>query len=109
MYQIPKDTPLLTASSAISTDLDGEAVILDTDASEYYGLNEVGTRIWTLLQEPRTFEELVDALLEEYDVDRDQCEEDVSELLEQMMEKDLLDVDSDALKSNERDSPHGEP
>ena len=100
MDQIPEDTALVTASSAISTDLEGEAVILDTDASEYYGLNEVGTRIWTLLEEPRTFEELVSALLEEYDVDRDQCEEDVRELLGQMMEKDLLDLHPDASQSD---------
>lgn len=100
MDQIPKDIPLVTASSAISTDLEGEAVILDTDASEYYGLNEVGTRIWTLLEEPKTFEELVSALLEEYDVDRDQCEEDVSKLLRQMMEKDLLNVQPNAPKSD---------
>jgi len=100
MDQIPKNIPLVTASSAISTDLEGEAVILDTDASEYYGLNEVGTRIWTLLEEPKTFGELVSALLEEYDVDRDQCEEDVSKLLHQMMEKDLLNAQPNAPKSD---------
>lgn len=100
MVQITEDTTFVTASSAISTDLEGEAVILDTAASEYYGLNEVGTRIWTLLQEPRTFKELIGALLEEYSVDRDQCEEDVRELLDQMMEKGLLELHSDDLQSD---------
>lgn len=101
MSQITEDTTFVTASSAISTDLEGEAVILDTDASEYYSLNEVGTRIWTLLQEPRTLDEIVDALLEKYSVDRDQCEEDVRELLGQMMEKDLLEVRPDDSKDDE--------
>lgn len=101
MSQITEDTTFVTASSAISTDLEGEAVILDTTASEYYGLNEVGTRVWTLLQEPKTLDEIVDALLEEYSVDRDQCEEDVKELIDQMMEKDLLEVHSDHSKDDE--------
>ena len=95
MGQITEDTTFVTASSAISTELEGEAVILDTAASEYYGLNEVGTRIWTLLQEPRTLDEIVKVLVEEYSVDRDQCEEDVRKLLNQMMEKNLLEVRPD--------------
>lgn len=95
MDQITEDTTFVTASSAISTELEGEAVILDTAASEYYGLNEVGTRIWTLLQEPRTLDEIVKVLVEEYSVDRDQCEEDVRKLLNQMTEKNLLEVRPD--------------
>ncbi len=92
MGQITEDTTFITSPSAISTELEGEAVILDTAASEYYGLNEVGTRIWSLLQEPKTLDEIVDVLLEEYSVDRDQCEDDVRELLNQMTEKNLLEV-----------------
>ena len=95
MSQITEDTTLVTASNAISTDLEGEAVILDTAASEYYSLNEVGTRIWTLLQEPRTLEEIVDALLEEYSVDRDRCEKDARALLDEMVDMDLIDVQPD--------------
>jgi len=88
---IAEDTTLTAVSSAVSTDLEGEAVILDTATGEYYGLNEVGAHIWTLLQEPLTFTELVDALLEEYDVDRSRCETEVEELLRQMMERSLLE------------------
>jgi len=101
MVQITEDTTFVTASSAISTELEGEAVILDTAASEYYGLNAVGTRIWTLLQEPKTLDEIVDVLLEEYSVDRDQCEEDVRKLLNQMMEKNLLEIRRNDSKDGE--------
>lgn len=92
--KISEDTTLVAASSVVSTDLEGEAVLLDPTAGEYYGLNEVGTHIWTLLQEPMTFGEIVDALLDEYEVDRNQCEEEVRDLLDQMMEKSLLEVQS---------------
>jgi hypothetical protein len=90
---IAQDTTLAAVSSAVSADLEGEAVILDTATGEYYGFNEVGARIWTLLQEPMTFTALVDALLEEYRVDRDQCEAEVKDLLRRMAEKNLLELD----------------
>jgi len=71
---------------------------LDTASGEYFGVNEVGARIWTLLQEPMTFAALVDALLEEYRVDRDQCEEEVEDLLRKMADKDLIEL-TDPCKS----------
>jgi hypothetical protein len=91
---IAEKTRFVATSHAVSTDLEGEAVILDTSAGEYYGLNEVGARIWTLLQEPMAFAELVDALVEEYAVDREQCEAEVRGLLGQMVEKNLLEIQS---------------
>lgn len=66
-------------------------MILDTATGEYYGLNEVGARIWALLQEPMAFSALVDALLEEYEVDRERCEAEVRDLLGRMEEKDLVE------------------
>jgi len=41
-----------------------EAVILDLKSGVYYGLNDVGTRIWHLIQEPKTLNEIQDAILE---------------------------------------------
>lgn len=93
VHPISDDTTLTAVSSAVSADLEGEAVVLDTATGEYYGLNEIGARIWTLLQEPMTFSALVDVLLEEYAVDRDRCEEEVGDLLGQMKEKNLLDLE----------------
>jgi hypothetical protein len=90
--QITEGTTLVVGARSVSADLEGEAVILDTVDGEYYGLNEVGARIWTLLQEPTTFGELVDTLIEEYRVDRDRCAAEVRTLLGQMEEKDLLEV-----------------
>lgn len=87
------NTTLTAVSSAVSADLEEEAVILDTASGEYYGLNEVGARIWVLLQEPITFSALVDALLEEYEVDRNRCEEEVGDLLNRMEERNLLEFD----------------
>ena len=48
--------------------LDGEAVLLHLDSGKYFGLNEVGTRIWELLAEHRETGAVCRALLAEFDV-----------------------------------------
>ncbi len=67
-----------------------EAVILNLKAGVYYGLNSVGARIWSLVQEPRTVSDIRDALVEEYDVDPDRCERDLLLLLRDLATKELI-------------------
>jgi Coenzyme PQQ synthesis protein D (PqqD) len=60
------------------------------------GLNEVGARIWNLIQEPRTVGAVLDAVLEEYDVALNQLEPDLLALLEEMANKELIEVEESA-------------
>jgi hypothetical protein len=76
----------------VSSDLGGEAVILGLTSGVYYGLDTVGTFVWNLLQEPRTIASLRDAILEEYDVEPDRCEQDLLALLERLRDENLVEV-----------------
>ena len=60
---------ITVSSNQISCDLAGEIAILNLDNGVYYGLDPVGARLWTLLQEPQTFAQVRGALLLEFDVD----------------------------------------
>ncbi len=71
-------------------DLDDEAVLLDVVTGHYFGLNPVGRRIWTLLDQPRRIEELVDALADEYEVPRADLQRDVVAFLERLHTKGLI-------------------
>lgn len=84
-------TTIVAAKEQISCDLLGEAVILDLKSGIYYGLDEVGARIWALLQEPRQVNEILNALLEEYDVDLPRCEIDLIGLLRQLRAVGLVE------------------
>jgi len=46
---IPFDTRLVAPTDVLMRELDGEAVILDLKSETYFGLDDVGTRIWTHL------------------------------------------------------------
>jgi len=93
---IARDTTVVVSPHQVSTTLGQEAVILGAEAGQYFGLNEVGARIWELVQTPVRVSEICAALCEEYEVSAAQCEQDVLVLLNELRAKGLLDVRTDA-------------
>ena len=55
-----------------------------------FGFNEVATSVWRLLDKPRSFDQLRDALLVEYDVPIDRCTLELHELLDELTAKKLV-------------------
>lgn len=80
------------AGDQISSDLAGEAVILNLREGVYYGLDDVGARIWNLIQEPQSVEQVCDRIFEEYDVSAGQCERDVLALVGELEAAGLITV-----------------
>jgi len=88
------ETQKITISEeALSQEVNGETVILDLKSESYFGLDEVGTRIWQLLQEHGDVRKTFDVMLDEFDVEEDQLENDMSALLDEMLEKGLLHIE----------------
>jgi hypothetical protein len=83
------DTPK-HAGETVVRELSGEVFIVHLDTSELHGLNEVGSRIWTLVDGERRVSDIVDTLLGEYDVDRGLLEHDVLDFLDTLAAKDLI-------------------
>jgi len=81
-----------TPDGIVYRDLQGEAVLLNLNTGIYFGLDLVGTRIWSLLQEQRSLQQILDCLLQEYEVTEAQCREDLLNLIAQMREKGLIEV-----------------
>jgi hypothetical protein len=91
---IALETTVVVSANQVSTSLGHEAVILGADAGEYYGLNEVGARIWELVQQPVQVSEICAVVCAEYEVPTEECERDVLELLTELRGRGLLDVGS---------------
>ena len=68
----------------------GHTVLLDYAGGQYYGLDEVGTRIWELLRGGSTLSAIVDRLQAEYDVPREVLHEDASALLAELAGRRLV-------------------
>ena len=88
MFQRNKD--LLTSN------LDEDLVMLSVQTGKYYGVNSVGRRIWELLVLPMSVPQISDELLKEYEVSREQCEQEVLGFLKELEVQQLLSKPVDA-------------
>jgi hypothetical protein len=86
------ETVVVAARDQVSADLEGEAVILSLADGVYYGLDDVGARVWELLRQPRTVAELRDAVTAEYEVDAATAERDLLDLLAELAERRLVEI-----------------
>lgn len=73
------------------TTIDGEEVIMSVKHGQYYGLEGVGLRVWELIEEPRSFEQLVDHIQEEFEVELEICEKDLVAFLSEMERLELIE------------------
>jgi hypothetical protein len=89
---IPLDAAVVVTTAQLSTRLGDEVVILGLRNSEYYGLSDVGVRIWELLQTPQTLSAVVDAVVAEYDVERDRAVADLITLLQDLQARGLVAI-----------------
>lgn len=73
-------------------DLEGEIVLLNLKTGIYFGLNPMGTRIWHLLRAHESLQKVLDSLVEEYEVTKAQCEEDLLSFVAVLREKGLIEL-----------------
>ncbi len=73
-------------------ELQGESVLLNLKSGRYFGLDEVGTRMWTALTSAESLQAASGVLLAEYDVDAERLYADLRALVEKLAEHGLLEV-----------------
>lgn len=74
------------------TDLDGEKVMMNLDKGQYFMMNEVGSRIWEIIEAPIQVKVIIEKLREEYEVDEQTCTDNVLEFLKSLNEADLINI-----------------
>ena len=72
--------------------LDDGAVMLNLNNEQYYGLGDVGARLWQLLDEHADLELVVTAMLEEYDVEEGVLRTDLAKFLDELQDVGLLSI-----------------
>lgn len=92
MSTLSPETTVAASGDQVSSKVSDEEVILNLENGTYYGLNPVGARIWGLIQKPISVANVVEKLLEDYEVSQEQCLRDVIDLLSEMREEDLVEV-----------------
>jgi hypothetical protein len=86
------DTRVSIPLDVLVSELSGELVILNLDNESYYGLDEVGTHMWTALTTSETIQSAYDGLLAEYEVGEERLRQDLTDLLGKLITQGLVEV-----------------
>ena len=78
------------AAALLEAEVGEDLLGLDAAAGACFGFNSVAADVWRLLDAPRSFDELHEALLQDYDVSSAVCAADLRELLDVMIEQGLV-------------------
>ena len=96
MYRL-QNLPLQSAAKVVACSdafidakIDDEIVALSIERGICYGMNRVSSRIWTLLANPMRIGDLCTTLVTSYQVDREVCEQQVLDLLEELRAEGLI-------------------
>lgn len=92
MITFAPETVVVASRDQVASDLAGETVLLSMTTARYYGLANVGARIWELLREPVRVSAICDTIAREYDVAPDRCRADVVRFLTELAANGLIEV-----------------
>jgi len=90
MSSLSDDLVLRGSDDVLVRALDGEAVLLDMASGKYFGLNEVGARIWELLATGESVGAIRRAIVAEFEVDEARAGEDLAALLTELETRGLV-------------------
>lgn len=75
------------------SNLQDESVILNLNSERYFGLDNVGTRMLSVLSASNSIETAYQRLLAEYDVDPQALRQDLSSLIENLLQQGLVAIE----------------
>lgn len=76
--------------SLLASQVNDDVVLFSAERGMYYGTQAVGGRIWSLIQHEMSVSDICDQLLAEFTVERENCESDVLQFLEQLETEGLV-------------------
>ena len=89
---LPAEQRFAVPADVLVNIVDGQSVLLNLKSERYFGLDEVGTRMWTVLTTAESVQAACEVLLAEYDVEPDRLRKDIEELAAKLLAHGLLEV-----------------
>lgn len=90
MSGLSEQSVLQRSSDVLTSEVDGQFVMMDVESGKYFSMNEVASDIWKALEKPIKVADIYAALLKTYDVEESQCREKVDEFLAHLSKQNLL-------------------
>jgi coenzyme PQQ synthesis protein D (PqqD) len=91
-HRISEASVVMRTTNQVCCDMGGESIILNLKSGIYFSVDEVGARIWALIEQPMSIAAIRDAIVAEYDVEPGACERDLRAFIEGMDAAGLIEV-----------------
>lgn len=82
----------------VYTTLGNESVVLELQGGTYFGINDVGTTVWKFLQQPRQVTEVINHIVEHYEVSADLAEAEILSFLQELVDKGLAVIERGSVR-----------
>lgn len=92
MTTINSDTIIQRSETFVTATVDEALVMMSLEKGAYYGLDEIGSQIWTQLAEPTRVAALCEALAARYEAPRAQIETDVKAFLQELLDEGMIQI-----------------
>ena len=96
MSTLDFDRSVRAPDAVVIRELEGESVLLNLESEMYFGLDRVGTRMWTVLTESPSIQVAYETLLAEFEVTPEVLRRDLETLLGQLLEQRLVEQQDEA-------------
>jgi hypothetical protein len=83
---------ITTPDGVLIREIGGESVLLNLNSESYFGLDEVGTRMWAVLTVAPSIEAAYEVLLDEFEVEAEELRADLSTFIRTLEEAGLVAV-----------------
>ncbi len=90
--QFSFEQKLKAAPDTLINVIEGESVLLSLQTESYYGLDEIGTRMWSVLTTSETIQAAYETLLDEYEVDAETLRTDMQDLIDKLISHGLVEI-----------------
>jgi len=90
MPNLTLETIVTRGSKHVETEVGGQVLMMSVEQGKYFALDQTARRIWQLVEEPVSLKQVVDKLLDEYEVEAARCEVEVLGFAERLLSNGLI-------------------
>ena len=83
---------VIIPETIFAQEIDDEMVLLDMNSEHYFGLDAVGRTIWQAMQRCSTLQEVLEQLLDRYEVEESVLKKDLTLFVDKLVENGLIEV-----------------
>jgi len=88
--KITIDTTIHRNNEILTSNIDDEKVMMSIQYGEYFGLGKTGSFIWDHIENPIMVSDLLELIIQKYDIEKEKCLNEIIPFLNDLLEKELI-------------------